>query len=121
MLNYFNELENFDADVFAACNKELDRQQTFIELIASENIVSKAVLLAAVPFVQLQYGLRVCSAIHIHSCALPSPCYTVFFAFNPVQQVFRLVAQVPVVAVLAIDVQCRDNRVYRYYVGMPLR
>ncbi len=47
MLNYFNELENFDADVFAACNKELDRQQTFIELIASENIVSKAVLLAA--------------------------------------------------------------------------
>ena len=81
----------------------------------------QAVLLAAVPFVQLQYGLRVCSAIHIHSCALPSPCYTVFFAFNPVQQVFRLVAQVPVVAVLAIDVQCRDNRVYRYYVGMPLR
>ena len=47
MLNYFNELENFDADVFAACNKELNRQQTFIELIASENIVSKAVLLAA--------------------------------------------------------------------------
>ena len=47
MLNYFNELESFDADVFAACNKELDRQQTFIELIASENIVSKAVLLAA--------------------------------------------------------------------------
>ena len=47
MLNYFNELENFDADVFAACNKELDRQQTFIELIASENIVSKAVLLLA--------------------------------------------------------------------------
>ncbi|MBR3815647.1 MAG: serine hydroxymethyltransferase [Clostridia bacterium] len=47
MLNYFNELENFDSEVFAACNKELDRQQTFIELIASENIVSKAVLLAA--------------------------------------------------------------------------
>lgn len=47
MLNYFNELENFDAEVFASCNKELDRQQTFIELIASENIVSKAVLLAA--------------------------------------------------------------------------
>lgn len=47
MLNYFNELENYDAEVFASCNKELDRQQTFIELIASENIVSKAVLLAA--------------------------------------------------------------------------
>ena len=47
MLNYFNELENYDSEVFASCNKELDRQQSFIELIASENIVSKAVLLAA--------------------------------------------------------------------------
>ncbi len=47
MLEYFNELKNYDADVFTSCNKELDRQQSFIELIASENIVSKAVLLAA--------------------------------------------------------------------------
>ncbi|MGN0448467.1 MAG: serine hydroxymethyltransferase [Acutalibacteraceae bacterium] len=47
MLEYFNELNNFDSEVFTACNKELDRQQNFIELIASENIVSKAVLLAA--------------------------------------------------------------------------
>ncbi|MBQ6600782.1 MAG: serine hydroxymethyltransferase [Clostridia bacterium] len=47
MLNYFNELERFDSEVFASCNKEFDRQQSFIELIASENIVSKAVLLAA--------------------------------------------------------------------------
>ena len=47
MLNYFNELEKYDGEVFASCNKELDRQQSFIELIASENIVSKAVLLAA--------------------------------------------------------------------------
>ncbi len=47
MLNYFNELEKYDSEVFASCDKEMDRQQTFIELIASENIVSKAVLLAA--------------------------------------------------------------------------
>ena len=47
MINYFNELNNYDAEVFASCNKELERQQSFIELIASENIVSKAVLLAA--------------------------------------------------------------------------
>lgn len=47
MLNYFNELHNFDSEVFAACDKEMTRQQSFIELIASENIVSKAVLLAA--------------------------------------------------------------------------
>ena len=44
---FFNELEKFDSDVFAACGRELSRQQHNIELIASENIVSKAVLLAA--------------------------------------------------------------------------
>ncbi len=47
MLNYFNELEKYDSEVFDSCDKEFDRQQSFIELIASENIVSKAVLLAA--------------------------------------------------------------------------
>ncbi len=44
---FFNELEKFDSEVFAACNDELTRQRHNIELIASENIVSKAVLLAA--------------------------------------------------------------------------
>jgi len=47
MNNFFEELENFDSEVYAACNDELKRQQHNIELIASENIVSKAVLLAA--------------------------------------------------------------------------
>lgn len=46
-MNFFDELKNYDNEVFAACNKELQRQQHNIELIASENIVSKAVLLAA--------------------------------------------------------------------------
>lgn len=46
-MNFFEELKNFDADVAAACEKELLRQRQNIELIASENIVSKAVLLAA--------------------------------------------------------------------------
>ncbi|MBE6630286.1 MAG: serine hydroxymethyltransferase [Ruminococcaceae bacterium] len=44
---FFEELEQFDGEVFAACGRELSRQQHNIELIASENIVSKAVLLAA--------------------------------------------------------------------------
>ena len=44
---FFNELEKYDNEVFAACNDELKRQRHNIELIASENIVSKAVLLAA--------------------------------------------------------------------------
>ena len=47
MKNFFEELENFDSEVYAACNDELTRQQHNIELIASENIVSKGVLLAA--------------------------------------------------------------------------
>ena len=46
-MNFFDELKNYDADVAAACHSELERQQHNIELIASENIVSKAVLLAA--------------------------------------------------------------------------
>ena len=46
-MNFFEELKNYDAEVAAACLSELERQQHNIELIASENIVSKAVLLAA--------------------------------------------------------------------------
>ena len=44
---FFEELNCFDSDVYAACERELNRQKHNIELIASENIVSKAVLLAA--------------------------------------------------------------------------
>ena len=47
MKNFFEELELYDAEVYGACDLELKRQQHNIELIASENIVSKAVLLAA--------------------------------------------------------------------------
>ncbi len=46
-MNFFEELKNFDTEVAAACEDELARQRGNIELIASENIVSKAVLLAA--------------------------------------------------------------------------
>ena len=46
-MNFFEELKNYDAEVASACAAELTRQQNNIELIASENIVSPAVLLAA--------------------------------------------------------------------------
>ncbi len=46
-MNFFEELEMYDSEVNAACMQELSRQRGNIELIASENIVSKAVLLAA--------------------------------------------------------------------------
>ncbi len=46
-MNFFDDLMNYDPAVAEACNKELQRQRNNIELIASENIVSKAVLMAA--------------------------------------------------------------------------
>jgi len=46
-MNFFDELANYDKEVFDACELELTRQRENIELIASENVVSKAVLLAA--------------------------------------------------------------------------
>ena len=44
---FFEDLARFDGEVAAACGRELNRQKGNIELIASENIVSEAVLLAA--------------------------------------------------------------------------
>ena len=44
---FFEKLRDFDSEVYASCERELKRQQHNIELIASENIVSEGVLLAA--------------------------------------------------------------------------
>ena len=44
---FFDKLSSIDPEVFAGCSEELSRQQHNIELIASENIVSEGVLLAA--------------------------------------------------------------------------
>lgn len=44
---FFEKLNAYDSEVFACCEKELNRQRGNIELIASENVVSEAVLLAA--------------------------------------------------------------------------
>ena len=44
-LNFFNDnIKDADPEVYETIKKELDRQQNQIELIASENIASKAVL-----------------------------------------------------------------------------
>lgn len=44
---FFENLKNFDPEVAASCERELNRQRHNIELIASENIVSEGVLTAA--------------------------------------------------------------------------
>ena len=46
-MNFFDKLGQYDPEVYSAVNDELNRQRANIELIASENIVSEAVLLAA--------------------------------------------------------------------------
>ncbi len=46
-MRYLDELKNLDPEIYEACNKELQRQQNNIELIASENVVSPAVLYAS--------------------------------------------------------------------------
>ena len=44
-INFFNDsIKTSDPEVYATLQKELERQQNQIELIASENIASKAVL-----------------------------------------------------------------------------
>lgn len=42
----FEEVESYDKELAKAMNQELDRQRDHIELIASENLVSKAVMAA---------------------------------------------------------------------------
>ncbi len=43
-MDFSENMEREDSEIFAAIQKEFDRQQNQIELIASENIVSKAVM-----------------------------------------------------------------------------
>ena len=44
--NHLNHVEDVDKDVYDVIRKELNRQQTSIELIASENFTSEAVMQA---------------------------------------------------------------------------
>ncbi|MEE0946924.1 MAG: serine hydroxymethyltransferase [Acutalibacteraceae bacterium] len=44
---FYDKLKEFDSEVYASVERENNRQQHNIELIASENVVSEAVLLAA--------------------------------------------------------------------------
>lgn len=55
-MDFFNELKQYDPEVFEDCQLELDRQRANIELIASENIVSKAVMLAMGTFLTNKYA-----------------------------------------------------------------
>ncbi len=42
----FDEVQNYDSELAKAMNDELERQRSHIELIASENLVSKTAILS---------------------------------------------------------------------------
>jgi len=65
---FFDELKSYDPEMFAACDLELARQQHNIELIGSENIVSKAVLLAAGTVLTNKYAEGYPSARYYGGC-----------------------------------------------------
>ena len=44
----FDEIKNADAEVAKAMEDELGRQRSHLELIASENLVSKGVMLSLI-------------------------------------------------------------------------
>lgn len=68
-MKFFDELKNFDSEVYSACSAELKRQQGNIELIASENIVSEAVLLAAGTVLTNKYAEGYPSKRYYGGCA----------------------------------------------------
>ena len=55
-MDFTKNLSAEDPEIFAAVNRELTRQQQQIELIASENIVSRAVLEAQGSILTNKYG-----------------------------------------------------------------
>ena len=52
----FDEIKNYDPEIADAMSKELNRQRENIELIASENIVSKAVMAAMGSYLTNKYA-----------------------------------------------------------------
>jgi glycine hydroxymethyltransferase len=72
-INEFPELRAFDPEIVEAMDLELGRQKSHIELIASENFVSKAVMQAAGSVMTNKYaewypGKRYYGVVSCRSC-----------------------------------------------------
>ena len=67
-MDFNDNLQNEDAEIFEAINNELERQQNQIELIASENIVSKAVLEAQGSILTNKYAEGYPGKRYYHGC-----------------------------------------------------
>ena len=68
-MDFFDRLGKYDPEVYGACLDELERQRNNIELIASENIVSEAVLLAAGTVLTNKYAEGYPSKRYYGGCA----------------------------------------------------
>ena len=67
-MDFSQSLENKDAEIFEAINGELQRQTDQIELIASENYVSKAVLEAQGSILTNKYAEGYPNKRYYHGC-----------------------------------------------------
>ncbi len=65
---FSQKLENADSEIFNGIEKELKRQQSQIELIASENIVSKAVMEAQGSVLTNKYAEGYCGRRYYGGC-----------------------------------------------------
>ena len=67
-MDFEQDLQTEDNDIYALIQKELNRQQEQIELIASENIVSKAVLEAQGSILTNKYAEGYPAKRYYHGC-----------------------------------------------------
>ena len=74
-MSFFSSpLKDIDNEIHKAINLELDRQQNQIELIASENIVSKAVLEAQGSIMTNKYAEGYASSRYYGGCEFVDIC-----------------------------------------------
>ena len=67
-MDFCEDLKNEDSEIFGAISRELKRQQNQIELIASENIVSKAVMEAQGSVLTNKYAEGYPGRRYYHGC-----------------------------------------------------
>ena len=67
-MDFTEDLQQEDKEIFEAINCELKRQQDQIELIASENIVSKAVMEAQGSILTNKYAEGYSGRRYYHGC-----------------------------------------------------
>ena len=75
-MNHINKiLEETDVEIFEAIKSEANRQEDYIELIASENFASKAVLAAQGSIMTNKYAEGYCGKRYYCGCHEVDKCF----------------------------------------------